>query len=225
MSWVFGRVKYADTILNRRAADLVKKLDIAKHLQRDGLYVDIGAGTGHISVQMARAAYGLGARVIGVEPIMKPAKRAVARAKHRTDVPVHFVKGIGNRLPLPDHTADGVSIFFVLHHIPYDIQLAVVREITRVLKPGGLLFIWEDTPENEREYAATEVRDRRLNFESRSEPHYYRSGDQWLTVFAEHGVEMISRSYFESCPATPSRAAVRHTGFVMRRQTNNPAGI
>ena len=131
---------------------------------------------------------------------------------------MQFVRGIGNQLPLSDHQADGVSLFFVLHHIPYEIQLEVLTEIRRVLKPNGLVFLWEDTPESKSEYAANEVWDRRLNFESKQEPHFYRSGDAWQELWKSNGFLLVDRVYYEDHSRRKREGLIRHTGFVFQHQ-------
>ena len=99
-NWVFG-VKVADNILKRRAVDLAAKLHVDCYLERGGVYVDIGAGTGHNSAHIARLAHGLDARFLCVEPVSKPTKRVLQRVDNRTDTRVQFIRAIGNRLPVP----------------------------------------------------------------------------------------------------------------------------
>ena len=120
-NWFFG-VKPADTIFHRRAIDLTNKLQMADYIKPSCTYVDIGAGIGHNAAQIARLANGLDARVVCVEPVSKPTKRVLQRMRNRTDTAVQFVRAVGNRLPLATGIADGTCIFFVLHHIPYEIS-------------------------------------------------------------------------------------------------------
>jgi len=214
-NWAFSS-KPADQILNRRAAHLVDMLQMGHHMQRDGVYVDIGSGTGHNSVRIAQVSKGLQARFICIEPVTKPTRRVLRRMAKRTDGLLQFVRAIGNRLPLSDGHADGVSIFFVLHHIPYDLQLDVLEEVRRVLKPGGLIFLWEDTPENSDEYQANEIWDRRLNFESKHEPHYYRRSDEWQALLESYGFDLVDRVYYEDQSKRRNEGLIRHTGLVCR---------
>ncbi len=213
--WVFG-LKPADKILRQRAEDLLNRLRFGQHLKQGGVYVDIGSGTGHNAVQAARMAWGKDAKFICIDPVMKPTKAVMRRMRRRTECRLQFIRAVGGCLPLPDASADGVTVLFVLHHIPYPVQLSVLAEVQRVLKPGGLLFIWEDTPQDEREFKITEARDRRLNFESRREPHFYRSQSDWLALFAQHGFEPVEQSYFEAHSRWRNEGMTRHTGFVLR---------
>lgn len=194
--------------------DLVERLEVADRMVANGAYLDIGSGTGHITVGMALAGERKSARCIGLEPVSKPTGRVKKRIQRRSAVNVNFARAIGNELPLRENSVDGVSMFFVLHHIPLEIQNLVFDEIQRVMKPGGLFFLWEDTPENDEEYEYHERQDRRLNFEAKSEPHFYRKGDEWDTVFQNRGFELIHKAYFDEPYYKDKSLPVRHTGYV-----------
>jgi len=53
-----------------------------------------------------------------------------------------------NRLPLPDATFDLALAACVFHHIAPGERLHWMRELRRVLKPGGRLFVFEHNPLN-----------------------------------------------------------------------------
>ena len=46
-------------------------------------------------------------------------------------------------IPLEDESVDVVFMFKSLHHVPVDLMDKAMREIRRVLKPGGLVYISE----------------------------------------------------------------------------------
>ena len=216
VTWAFG-FKFADDILHLRAKDLIGRLDLADHVVPDGFYVDVGSGTGHITTQVARKTRGKAARFLCVEPVSRPTWRVRRFVEERTEGRVYFARATGDELPVETDAADGVSAYFVLHHIPYDIQLAVLADMKRVLKPGGLIFLWEDTPTNEKEFAATEALDRRRNFEARSAPHFYRSGDDWAELLGTMGFTVVDRhDYDEASTLGHGKTRVRHTGLVLR---------
>lgn len=61
-----------------------------------------------------------------------------------TDLPnVSFGLAGAQDIPLADATVDVVLMFKSLHHVPLAMMDAALREIRRVLKPGGLAYISE----------------------------------------------------------------------------------
>lgn len=60
------------------------------------------------------------------------------------DLPnVHFRHGGAEAIPAADNSFDLVLMFKSLHHVPMERMNAALREIARVLKPGGLAWISE----------------------------------------------------------------------------------
>jgi len=57
-----------------------------------------------------------------------------------------FVRGDARKLELPDARFDQTLIFGLLHHLPDDDVRAVLREVRRVMGPGGRALIIEDIP-------------------------------------------------------------------------------
>jgi SAM-dependent methyltransferase len=97
--------------------------------------LEIGAGTG------ANLRYlGAGTRVIAVEPnrYMHPYLRSAAR---RWGIHLDLREGTAERLPLPDASVSAVISSLVLCSV-HD-PAAVLREIQRVLRPGGRLWCVE----------------------------------------------------------------------------------
>lgn len=54
----------------------------------------------------------------------------------------------GAATPFADRQFDIVTISAVLHHVPVDERQAVYRELGRVLKPGGRIYVFEHNPRN-----------------------------------------------------------------------------
>jgi ubiquinone/menaquinone biosynthesis C-methylase UbiE len=54
----------------------------------------------------------------------------------------------GEVLPFQSETFDCIMIAVVLHHISFDLHNKLLKEIIRVLKKGGSLFIFEHNPFN-----------------------------------------------------------------------------
>lgn len=96
--------------------------------------LEVGFGTGTDLLQFARA----GAQVTGVD--LTPRSIEIARRRFEVyGLTGEFAIGDGESLSFPDSSFDVVYSFGVLHHTP-DTQRAV-REIHRVLKPGGKAIV------------------------------------------------------------------------------------
>lgn len=57
---------------------------------------------------------------------------------------IDFRRIDGKRLPFDDGQFDLVYSLTVLHHNPFDTQAEIVREMIRVVRPGGCLLLMED---------------------------------------------------------------------------------
>ena len=54
----------------------------------------------------------------------------------------------GALAPFADGSFDVVTISAVLHHVPLAERNAVYRELGRMLKPGGRIYVFEHNPRN-----------------------------------------------------------------------------
>lgn len=110
---------------------------LARSLRGDErVALDFGCGPGRFTPRLAELIHG---RAVGVDPI----QTLLDLAPKRPDV--EYLVGDGHRIPLPDAGADVVWVCLVLGGIPDRDLPAVAREIGRVLRPGGLLFLVENT--------------------------------------------------------------------------------
>jgi ubiquinone biosynthesis O-methyltransferase len=95
--------------------------------------LDLGCGGGFMAEALARQ----GAQVIGVDP----AQSAIAAAKRHAEMnglSIDYRVGSGEHLPVAENAVDIVLCVDVLEHVR-DLD-AVMGEIRRVLKPGGLFL-------------------------------------------------------------------------------------
>lgn len=98
--------------------------------------LDIGCGTGKLVRLFARR----GGEAIGVDPQSEQIARAEAAGSQEG---ARFMVSGGESLPFDDASFDIVTIFNALHHIPQALMRPALAEAARVLKPGGVLWIWE----------------------------------------------------------------------------------
>jgi ubiquinone/menaquinone biosynthesis C-methylase UbiE len=98
--------------------------------------VDVGCGGG----EMIRSLRARGATAVGIECAI--ARLEAARAAD-PDHAGDYLEGVGEKLPLEDEIFDIATFFFSLHHVPMDRMKDALGEATRVLKPGGHLYVAE----------------------------------------------------------------------------------
>lgn len=105
-------------------------------LPSGGTAVDVGCGTGTFA--LALAARRADAQVVGVDGDAEILR--LARAKPGAGA-VEWQEGLAQELPLPDDSADVVTISLVLHHLLPEDKRAALAEMKRILKPGGHLHV------------------------------------------------------------------------------------
>ena len=106
---------------------------------RPGLRVlEVGCGTGNLALLAARRYPGIVLR--GLDPDPRALARAAAKAR-RAGVPLELDRGYADRLPYPTGGTDRVLSSLMIHHLPADERPAALREIARVLAPGGSLHL------------------------------------------------------------------------------------
>ncbi|MFN2564125.1 MAG: methyltransferase domain-containing protein [Gemmatimonadaceae bacterium] len=106
---------------------------------RDGeCVVDVGSGAG-IDSLIASKMVGPSGRVVGVDMTPEMLERARASAAATGAQNVEFRQGYAEELPVPDGWADVVISNGVMNLFPD--KSAGLREMARVLKPGGRLQI------------------------------------------------------------------------------------
>lgn len=105
--------------------------------QAQGNVLEIGMGAGHnlpyYDPQRVQS-------IVGIDPCQTSWRMAASRAA-QVGVPLDFVEGSAEKMPLPDAQFDTVLMTFSLCTIPDG--HAALAEIGRVLKPGGSLVFCE----------------------------------------------------------------------------------
>jgi len=104
----------------------------AESLQGDGVVCDIGSGPGHV----ARYLHDRGAKVCGIDLSTAMVERA-----RRLNQGIEFRQGNMFALDIADDTFAGITGFYALVNIPRPEIVRALRELRRVLKPGGILLL------------------------------------------------------------------------------------
>ena len=110
----------------------------AAGLQPGQRVLDIGCGTASLVVLIKRSHPGV--EVAGLDPDAKALARA-ARKAARAGVAVRFDRGFSDELPYPEASFDRVFSSFMLHHLATAEKQRTLREVRRVLAPGGSLHL------------------------------------------------------------------------------------
>lgn len=110
---------------------------VAQYLPPEGRILEVGCGYGYVSNYLSlenprRQVVGNDTAVDRVEV----AKRTIGSRAN-----IEFIAG--DCREMPDEGFDGVVITDVLHHVPYDQQEPILRDVYRKLKPGGVLVMRE----------------------------------------------------------------------------------
>ena len=116
------------------------KLERLRHASGPRL-LDVGCGTGFI-IGLARDLF---AEIHGVD-----ATPAMLERVDRSSGNITLHRGLAEALPFPDGYFDAVSAYSFIHHVSDYAE--VLREMHRVLRPGGLAYI--DLEPNKRFWAA-----------------------------------------------------------------------
>jgi ubiquinone/menaquinone biosynthesis C-methylase UbiE len=105
--------------------------------------LEIGCGTGNLLTALGRRLPGVEALGIDPDPgALRIARRKAARAK----LPVRYERAFAGELPIPDGSFDCVLSSFMLHHLDDDERGRALREVRRVLRPGGRLHVVDADP-------------------------------------------------------------------------------
>ncbi len=131
--------RVADEYARRIADELTHKpldrtlLDrFAERVQGAGPVVDVGCGPGHVAYYLAER----GVEVSGLD--LSPGMIERARTLHPG---VPFRVGDLTALDAPDGAWVGAVAYYSLIHLPRPAVVPALRELARVLRPGGSLFV------------------------------------------------------------------------------------
>lgn len=126
-----------------------KIIDIARHCAtRDSgnrttpMLLDFGAGNGSL-VPYVNKHFPQGQLTC-----LDVSRRSLEVAEKRFPSLAQYVHFDGMYIPCPDEYFDIAFAACVFHHIEHDKHISLLKELNRVVRPGGSLFIFEHNPYN-----------------------------------------------------------------------------
>jgi ubiquinone/menaquinone biosynthesis C-methylase UbiE len=122
---------WSDHGLSRRVATFERALD-STHLASNALIVDLGCGAGTYCRFLSRKGF----RIIGLDYSFPMLKRT---QKLQGDQEIQFLNGEAYNLPFSNQSVDAVVCIGVLQTLTDEKK--GIREIHRILRPGGICFI------------------------------------------------------------------------------------
>lgn len=102
--------------------------------------LDLGCGFGWFCLMAEERG---AKRIIGVEISEEDLKTAKKSIKSKN---IEFIVGSALSIPLPDNSVDTVFAWEVIEHIPTNTEKEMLKEVERILKPGGKFYL--STPYN-----------------------------------------------------------------------------
>lgn len=141
-----------DILTDKVNASYASSLDTANRIKSDlnnikpMTILEVGCSAG-LNCMALRAIYPF-AKVIGIEPEKEAID--VANAMTVNDSHVTFIQGVGENIPLDDSSVDLIVCHTVIEHVN-DVS-KVIRDFSRVLKPGGIIhleapnYVWPYEP-------------------------------------------------------------------------------
>jgi ubiquinone/menaquinone biosynthesis C-methylase UbiE len=100
--------------------------------------LDVGCGPGYAARMLAEAV-GPEGSVVGIDAAPEMTEYASRRARRLTNC--RFQPGTAESLAFPDGSFDVLVSSLVMHHLAEDGRFRAVREMRRVLRPGGTLLL------------------------------------------------------------------------------------
>jgi ubiquinone/menaquinone biosynthesis C-methylase UbiE len=128
-----------DPLVRLLGGDAARRTLLNQAALRPGHRVlDVGCGTGTLATMIKHLHPDVS--VVGLDPDLKALARA-RRKSARAGFSIQFDQGFSDQLPYPDASYDSVFSSFMFHHVSADQREKTLREVRRVLAPGGALHL------------------------------------------------------------------------------------
>ncbi len=130
----YNQTRKADPYLTQRIVNLLKP-------NKDGLYLDIGCGTGNYTSAVSAKGYSF----IGIDP----SEKMLAKAKLKSPA-IDWRLGSAEMTNLPNDFVDGIMASLTIHH--WTNLDKGFQELFRVLKQDGSMLLFTATPQQMKGY-------------------------------------------------------------------------
>jgi SAM-dependent methyltransferase len=127
--------KSGDFFHRRKWVLIQRFLDKHQFPASNSAWLDVGCGKGEL-LALGRASF---AHAVGCDPSEQMASAASVEVQHQPSSDV---------LPFPDASFDFVTAVCVYHHVPEESRIPLTREVSRVLRVGGVFCMIEHNPFN-----------------------------------------------------------------------------
>lgn len=117
-----------------------RKLAEQAELESAERVLEIGCGTANLGLLVKRMRPQL--EVVGLDPDRKALARAGRKARS-AGLALQLDRGFADELPYPDGSFDRVLSSLMFHHLDADLRAASLRQVLRVLRPGGSLHLMD----------------------------------------------------------------------------------
>jgi len=187
------------------------KLVSALGIRPDNRVLDIGCGYGSLLIYLQkRVRFRNTVDGLDVSPQMvKHAQREIK--KRALDGIIAVRHGKATALPFLDNSFDIVLSTYVIKHLSDDSLLRMLKEVNRVLKPGGRFCFWEVGPS--RLHAFTNLYKRILSGEvSTTNLRSWGKVDAMLQEAGFKTITPFGRGFYFLCPTMP------RVGFIAEKE-------
>lgn len=111
-------------------------------LEKEMRIFDVGCGPGNLLIALSEKEPSL--RLIGLD--IDPEILAIAQKKRRMPKTVQFIEASAIKIPIANEQMDIVVSSLAFHHLSTQQKQEALREIYRVLKPGGTFWLFDFLP-------------------------------------------------------------------------------
>ena len=120
------------------------KLNWLNSTKTERLIVNIHAGFDETSLLLENKYKDAELRIIDFYDVQKHTELSIKRARKAYPTLPQTVRADTNRLPIEDSSADKIFVIFSAHEIRNEAErTAFIKELARIIKPGGEIYITE----------------------------------------------------------------------------------